>query len=435
MIVMKKTFSWFTALFTSMVLLVTGCSNASQVSFEDPTENKGFTADGLSAVTINANFGSSGRTILPNDWKPEAKGKLLYKLSGSASASSESVPEPTVFTYDEISRNKAVVPLAPIPNWTFTLDVYQVADVSKKVIEPSTDGKVLTATATADLSTGNQKVTFNLEDVITDVKARGNVDVTLKFFNEAKNITGVKFEVISGLVDDVTVAGVASPVSQGGDFLADGTNSEITSGITGGPVTGWAKIVPAGNDWSSADLYGKLPVGEHTLKYTFYTKNNGAAGSSAVDYTRVGGGTERILITGGNSSKATIFREKDCMTSKMPYAPSNFAYSVSFEPEDGGAGKKVVELSDGTKAQIIDDANGVGVCDTYNLTFTWKDNSPDESMFKIRLSDKDTSGESAIIRTPTTGNLKTAVTVEKDPDTTGTAYDSAISSITRVAVR
>lgn len=335
---MKHTFSRFLSagLVLGALMAIISCSNVLDASLKDPL---GSSADSgkMPVLYVTASVGSTSRTILPSDWTEERASALVYQITddddGDAVISDK-------LTYAELKAGLTLY--LEVKTWNLTLKGY----------EPAADGTsvdstklVLSASATADLSTGATAITFNLKPAAS-TQAKGDADVSVTFYDidELDHI-------IYGLFDDSNAGAGQVDVE---------TATKDTGSWT--DVDGVSVSNSATNQWK--------------IQYTTDTADAGGDSFFGMIFYNAGNKVlatyfDSIKIDAGNVSKATIKLEKNIYNTS-PVAPDNFDLTETI-------------FNNGTGYQILDGTTTVA--DTlYKAVFTWEDKSDNETGFVIEIT-------------------------------------------------
>ena len=331
---MKHTFSRFLSagLVLGALMAIISCSNVLDASLKDPL---GSSADSgkMPVLYVTASVGSTSRTILPSNWTEERASALVYQITddddGDAVISDK-------LTYAELKAGLTLY--LEVKTWNLTLKGY----------EPAADGTsvdstklVLSASATADLSTGATAITFNLKPAAS-TQAKGDADVSVTFYDidELDHI-------IYGLFDDSNAG-------------AGQVDVETATKDTG--------------SWTDVDGVSVSNSTTKQWKITYTTDTADAGGDSFFGVIFYNAGNkvlatyfDRIKIDAGNISKATIKLEKNIYNTS-PVAPDNFDLTETI-------------FNNGTGYQILDGTDGL-----YKAVFTWEDKSDNETGFVIEIT-------------------------------------------------
>lgn len=335
---MKHTFSRFLSagLVLGALMAIISCSNVLDASLKDPS---GLSADSgkMPVLYVTASVGSPSRTILPSDWTEERATALVYQITddddGDAVISDE-------LTYAELKAGLTLY--LEVKPWNLTLTGY----------EPAADGTsadstkpVLSASATADLSTGAAAITFNLKPA-DGTQAKGDADVSVTFYDDDE-----LDHIIYGLFD----------ASNAGAGQVDVETATKDAGSWNG-VAGVSESNSATNQWK--------------ITYTTDTADAGGDSFFGVIFYNAGNKVlatyfDSIKIDAGNVSKATIKLEKNIYNTS-PVAPDNFDLTQTI-------------FNNGTGYQILDGTTTAA--DTlYKAVFTWEDKSDNETGFVINIT-------------------------------------------------
>ena len=365
---MKHTFSRFLSagLVLGALMAFISCSNALGASLKDPL---GSSADSgkMPVLYVTASVGSTSRTILPSNWTEERASALVYQITddddGDAVISDK-------LTYAELKAGLTLY--LEVKTWNLTLKGY----------EPAADGTsvdstkpVLSASATADLSTGAAAVTFNLKPAAS-TQAKGDADVSVTFYDidELDHI-------IYGLFDDSNAG-------------AGQVDVETATKDTG--------------SWTDVDGVSVSNSTTKQWKITYTTDTADAGGDSFFGVIFYNAGNkvlatyfDRIKIDAGNISKATIKLEKNIYNTS-PVAPDNFDLTETI-------------FNNGTGYQILDGTT-TAADGLYKAVFTWEDKSDNETGFVIEITDTDSA-------------VTVAHTVDSSTETNATVADAAAGDL------
>lgn len=335
---MKHTFSRFLSagLVLGALMAIISCSNVLDASLKDPS---GLSADSgkMPVLYVTASVGSPSRTILPSDWTEDRASALVYQITdddGGGDAVADKL------TYAELKAGLTLY--LAVDTWNLTLTGY----------EPAADGTsadstkpVLSAKATADLSGGATAITFNLKPVASTTQAKGDVDVSVTFYDidEIKKISYGLF--------DASNAG-AAPVDV----------ETVTKNTSWNGVDGVSESNSATNQWK--------------IQYTNDTADAGGDSFFGVIFYNAGGKVlaayfDSIKIDAGNVSKATIKLDKNIYNTS-PVAPGNFDLTQTI-------------FNDGIGYQILDGTT-TDADTLYKAVFTWEDKSDNETGFVINIT-------------------------------------------------
>lgn len=271
------------------------------------------------------------RTVLPNEWVDERSGALTYKLTGSKTqhGTTNEVTGQSTFTYAQISGGTAKISLDPAV-WYLTLTAYQGEEVA--LVSPE---------SAVDLTGGSTNYTFALK-AATNTNATGDVDVTVTFPKPA-NFHSVVYGIYeTGALD-------ADPVTVGSDNLE--TTAELDD----------LDVVTANGLYSFEVNETGIKAGTYFFNANFMDSD----GHTIAYYT------EKVIIDGGNLSEKA-FTLPDIFE-KPPVAATGFNVAYSFNNN----GMNAVELGADT-----------AVPDFYAATFTWTDNSDNETGFELIITDE-----------------------------------------------
>ena len=361
---MKHTFSTFLSagLVLGALMAIISCSNVLDASLKDPS---GSSADSgkMPVLYVTASVGSTSRTILPSDWTEDRASALVYQITDDDDSDTVIADK---LTYADLKAGLTLY--LAVDTWNLTLTGYeQAADgTSADSTKP-----VLSAQATADLSSGAAAVTFNLQPAdVTD--AKGDVDVSVTFYDidELDHI-------IYGLFDG----------SNAGAGQVDAETATKNTGSWNG-VDGVSEANSATNQWKITYTTDTAAAGGDSFFGVIFYNNTDQVLATYFD---------RIRIDAGNVSEAVIKLEKD-IYNKIPAAPENFAVTKTIFNDDGFGDSKYQVINGTTLA-----------ADTlYKAVFTWDDKSDNETGFVIKITDTDNAGSVAYTVNSSTATNKAA---------------------------
>lgn len=322
---MKK-FSFFLSTVICTLVLIScnlaqNCGYVTGINDSNKTDKATLTIK-LAKMNTSAVLGN----IYPLDWTDARKTQLTYKLTGSkTSGGSNEIADGNVFSYAELSSGNATIDLEPAV-WFLTLTAYQgdeIALVSNEIEK--------------DLTGGHSTVTFNL-NAATSTEATGDVKITVKF-PKSENFDTVTYGLYtSSVLNDANLVANTTAIEDGEqDIVLVNEANQIYS------ITYEVEDIKAGNNY-----YFNASFKDSNEKEIAYY-------------------TEKVIIDGGNLSSKTITLGD--IFNKPPKAVSNFAVSYSYNNN----GMNPVELSENT------------IPDSYIATFTWTDNSDNETGFVLKV--------------------------------------------------
>lgn len=265
--------------------------------------------------------------IYPVDWTDARKTQLNYVLTGSKTEGGANIiTSGNTFSYTDLSTGNATIDLEPAV-WYLTLTAYQDDEIALVSNERETD-----------LTGGHNSATFNLS-AVTSTNATGDVEITVKF-PKSENFATVTYGLYTSSVLNNTnlVSGTNAITDYDQDITLVNEANQIYS------ITYSATDIKAGNGY-----YFNASFKDDTEKQIAYY-------------------TEKVIIDGGNLSSKTITLGD--IFNKPPRAVSNFQVSYSYNNN----GMNPVELADGE-----------AVPSTYTATFTWTDNSDNETEFELKV--------------------------------------------------
>ena len=339
---MKHTFSTFLSagLVLGALMAIISCSNVLDASLKDPS---GSSADSgkMPVLYVTASVSSPSRTILPSDWTEERASALVYQITDDDDGDAAIAEK---LTYAELKAGLTLY--LAVDTWNLTLTGYeQAADgTSADSTKP-----VLSAKATADLSSGAAAVTFNLQPAAS-TQAKGDADVSVTFYDidEIKKIS-------YGLFD-------SSDASAG---VVDVKKVEKNPGWNG--VDGVSEANNVTNQWKIQYTTDTADAGGDSFFGVIFYNDQDQVLATYFD---------RIRIDAGNVSEAVIKLEKD-IYNKIPAAPENFAVTKTIFNDDGFGDSKY---------QIINRTATTAADTLYKAVFTWDDKSDNETGFVIKIT-------------------------------------------------
>ena len=337
-----------------------GCSNSFDVA-------QGATGDAAQpAGHVRVLLGSEiSKTILPSAWDDGKKGALTYYLSGTGTlsdgAGSSKTLAPMVLDYSKITGTGQEIELSP-GTWDLTLSAYQLT--GDPAPAPSASNMVLTATNTGiDLTTTGQTEAFNLKPVAS-TSATGSVSIT----GTVNCGPYLKF-----VVQDVgTIANGAFVSAASGAYKTTTDVSTSTASSTSLTFTYGKDVVAANNYYYVVDFYNGDP----------------ASGGESLGHYQ-----EALVVDGENVSSKTI-------------ALGDFLNSPATNP---------TQLSVDTSFTNVGQAANIAVPNTFLATFTWNDQSGNETGFELKIYKGTTSAGTTTYPTAAT------YTIKKGQITIGTA--------------
>ncbi|MCQ2591424.1 MAG: hypothetical protein MJ188_01460 [Treponema sp.] len=356
---MKKSLSFFIGAIAAL-MLVTSCNDVAGLG----SVLKGVNAVPKDETGNELTFGISAmmqsKTIFPDDWTEARSGSLYYVLTGSTDSENtyngaNEVPtenQVNEFSYASIKAGTAKISLQPAV-WYLTLTAYT---------EATHDNIALIGQSTVDLRAGKAETTFALKIPLTATNAKGSTEITVEFIkpeNFAKVVYGI-------YTDSLGQTPIDSSFSL--------NNAEFTSKMTAEP----------GNNVTAISL-----IDDSAKKYKIiYTNDSIKAGDIYHFVARFTDDEDKtvclfdepLVIDGGNLSSKTISLKKDAFNTK-PNNPTSLTYKYKYA---------TVEFDAATNnfapvAQALDADTAVET--TYDVEFTWDDNSNNEYGFEIIITD------------------------------------------------
>ncbi len=336
------------------------------------------------SIGIDEVIPTGARTILPDTWTDARSQALTYKLTGSKTQNSATneVTGQNGFTYAQISGGTAKINLDPAV-WYLTLTAYQGDEVA--LVSPE---------CMVDLTGGSASYTFALAaERNTNATGELKVDVT---FTKPSNFYRVVYGLYpTGAQDATAVTGIKT-----GETEPSGLSYELQ-------LAGLTTV----NSTNGTYKFGLDVSAVKAGNYYFNANFIDAEGRTFAYYT------EKVTIDGGNISQKA-FTLPDIFE-KPPVNPTNFAVTYAYNDN----ALNCVELAAGASAP-----------DSYKATFTWTDNSDNETGFELILTDGngdevDLDAEGVIVD----GSLSASSTTVTINLSTGVVYEATLRAINRYA--
>lgn len=336
------------------------------------------------SIGIDDVIPTGARTILPDTWTDDRSAALTYKLTGSKTQNDtvNYVTGQNGFTYSQIAGGTAKINLDPAV-WYLTLTAYQGENIA--LVSPECE---------VNLTGGSASYTFALKAATgTDATGEVKVDVT---FPKPANFDKVKYGLFeTGAQDATAVNGVKN-----GEEAASALSYELE-------VAGLTPVNAANGTYKFGLNAGTVKAGNYYFNANFLD----AEGKTIAYYT------ERVIIDGGNISQKA-FTLPDIFE-KPPVNPTNFIVAYSYNDN----ALNPVELADGASAP-----------DFYNATFTWTDNSDNETGFELIITPEggtalDLTADGVVVA----GNTEASSTTVTVKLSTGVVYDATLRALNRYA--
>lgn len=338
---MKHTFSTFLSagLVLGALMAIISCSNVLDASLKDPS---GSSADSgkMPVLYVTASVSAPSRTILPSDWTEERASALVYQITDDGDGDAVIADN---LTYADLKAGLTLY--LAVDTWNLTLTGYeQAADGTSA----DSSKPVLSAKATADLSSGAAAVTFNLQPAAS-TQAQGDVDVSVTFYDidEIKKISYGLFDSSDASAGEVDVKKVEKNPDWNGVDVSEANN-----------VT---------NQWKIQYTTDAAAAGGDSFFGVIFYNDKDQVLATYFD---------RIRIDAGNVSEAVIKLEKD-IYNKIPAAPENFAVTKTIFNDDGFGDSKY---------QVINGTTTTAADTLYKAVFTWDDKSDNETGFVIKIT-------------------------------------------------
>lgn len=338
---MKHTFSTFLSagLVLGALMAIISCSNVLDASLKDPS---GSSADSgkMPVLYVTASVSAPSRTILPSDWTEERASALVYQITDDDD--SDAVIADTL-TYADLKAGLTLY--LEVKTWNLTLTGYEKTGDAVDPTKP-----VLSASATADLSSGAAAVTFNLQPAAS-TQAKGDADVSVTFY-DIDELDHITYGLFDGSNADAGQVDVETATKNTGSWNGVDGVSEANSATNQWKITYTTDTAAAGGD----SFFGVI----------FY---NGKDQVLATYF-------DRIRIDAGNVSEAVIKLEKD-IYNKIPASPEKFAVTKTIFNDDGFGDSKY---------QVINGTTTAAADTLYKAVFTWDDKSDNETGFVIKIT-------------------------------------------------
>lgn len=383
---MNKTKRFLSGIIALSAVIFFSCNNLSNgkvISNETPvvSNEKVTLSVAVDGMYTSAEVPSVSRNIMPIAWDAR-KGNLTYVLTGTPVSpfSMTEVPA-TAWSYADIQDGKAKIDLDAV-EWNLTLTAYQgYADAANPgKIALQSNSKLV------DLSTGAATVNFDLLPP-SNTEATGDVNVTV-VFEMPDSFDHVVYGIYDGNLPDAAAV--------------DTTVTAITP-ITAKVDDGLSEVETGKYSFDfKTDDANKVKAGKYSFNAIFYAKVDGA--DKVICFY-----SDSIQIDGGNLTQKTINISKAAFNAPAK-APTSLAVDYSYNNN----GLNPVELTTNT------------VSDKFYATFTWDDNSDNETGFELVINDgtNDTVYNSA--STLIAGSLAASSTTATIELATGTEYSAKI---------
>lgn len=346
-------------------LLLASCNMISNVGYVTGGKEK-------STLTLSVASFIPSRTVLPNDWTEPRKEGLKYKLTGSKTANgSNEINGSNIFTWDQLKNGTAVIDLDPVM-WYLVLTAYQF-DSDGTLTEIA----LVSPQTTVDLTGGSTSQTFALA-AVDSTNATGDVEFTVTFPKPER------------------FAKVTYGLYTSSDFSA----STLVTGATE-VTTNDADLTvvnAAQNKYKISYSASGIKAAKENMwvKAAFYNDDNKCIGFFAED----------VWVDGGNLSSKN-FSLEDNFFNTDPDPVTNFAVSYSYN--QNGLNPAEFEYEQNVENK-------------YFVTFTWDDNSNNETGFEL-IIDNGTGMQTLAIPASTESF---AVPIDF---TTGTVYSAKLRAV------
>ncbi|MCR5607209.1 MAG: hypothetical protein K6F69_10405 [Treponema sp.] len=320
-----------------VTLFLTGCSNLFDGLVEDSSSSNN--SQSSSTFTIQIGEITASRTILPEALDRDS---LYYSLTGTSSRNTTIEVSPL-----NVSSGTATVELSNAI-WTLVLKAYSDEGLTKQVLQ----GKEV-----VDLTNGGSSISFNLSpagDTQGGVSIAGNytdsssavASYTVGLYNYK---TGI---VISGTEYKWTKATDAFTTS-------DTSDTEMASLAAG----------------SLKYKNSTVDAGEYNLVIRFYNSEN----------NEIGNWSDLIVVDQGNTTTKEDINITNIL--KIPTAPSEFTAELATVYSD--------DIATDSASNTVS-LNGIS---SYNVKFSWTDNSSNENHFEIDIYDVGDGTASSLYKT------------------------------------
>lgn len=326
----------------------------------------------------------SARNIMPSSWTSEKASALKYKLTGSkTSGGANEITSNNTFTYEQLHGGTAKI-LLDSTTWYLKLTAYTDSGYSIVALE-STEQEVV-------LSSGTASATFALK-VPDSTTATGTAEITVEF-TKPGNFGKVTY----GIYD------VAVPTTDASHYIGTPLTKQTSDLTTVNETTGLYSVVysdtsiTAGIYYFNAAFYDAASPNPNII--CFYS--------------------DKIQIDGGNDTTKTITISGNAFNKP---AANPTAISVAYS------------YNDTTFAEMkADELTSTGTLnDKFYATFTWDDNSDNETGFELVITDNaDTEHPvtyNATSNTPTSGALTASSTTAIVELITGHVYTAKIRAV------
>jgi len=329
---MQKSFWFIIALSAIMFFSCNNFTGGSIVEKSDAIDGKTkltLAVEGMFTSTQNPYI---YRNMMPTNWTSDKAGALYYVLTGAKLATGENeITSNNTFTYAQLSGGTATI-LLDSANWYLTLTAYTDEEHTKVALKSSL--------VEINLSNGANTAVFNMIAPETTT-ASGSAAITLKFTKPA-NFDRVVYGIYTGSALSSTVVGEA-------------VTAETTDLTT---------VNSANNVYSVTYTNSSITAGQYYFNAAFYNSAN-----KVICFY-----SDLVQIDGGNDTTQSVNLAEGAFNTP---AANPTAINVSYSYNDNThSAMKVAELT------ATDTINS-----KYYATFTWNDNSDNETGFELIVTD------------------------------------------------
>lgn len=376
---MKKILSALLGIAAAALLIVSCDGMVSPGQITKPGEKP---LSKLAEVTVNVESMAVSRTIFPGQWNDTTANTLKYVLTGSKTSGDDTNAVPAnEFTYSQIKTSNAKVRLEPAV-WYLTLTAY--TDSEHELVS------LVSEEVEVDLTNGNADADFDLKAVYV-TNATGKANITVKF-TKPSNFDRVVYGIYEGAAVDSEYVGAgvtANPAEL----------TKVTDDLTTVNAEGQVYSV---NYTNAAIKAGK----NYHFNVKFYDSNNRVI----LFYT------EGLVIDAGNTSTSTITLDLD-LFNVPPKNPQALAVAYAFNDSSAMVPQEI--------------ADGEELITNYEATFTWDDNSNNETGFELVLKDLATNVETTYNKESSVeaGSLAASSTTVTIKLATGKEYSAKIRAV------
>lgn len=369
-------------------LMLIGCNNAAGLgSIDDLNAPVMLSKIPLRVCIDNM---STSRTIFPNDWSTETAEKLIFQLTGQRTSDenealvlidnqSEAHQGRDTFDYDELTSGSLTVNILPL-DWVLTLTAYEKDGDGA----PVTNKKVLIGTTKVDLTSNasNQTAIFRMKPVTADTDSTGDVDVKVIFITK-DNLHHIQYALYNK--DSDTVVGKKYTV-----YKPD----------TEGQTEFWNVAEEGGNTETSIRYTNdSVAPGEYDFAMYFYDETDKILGYYG----------DNVYVDPANTSQI-VKTLADVINTPAPN-PTSLDVAYSFNGDEGQELKQDEQ-----------------VLDYYLATFTWDDNSDNETGFVLEIVDTAEKVASGEAYTPIIVNKNSPLAQDESSAAIGSIVDGSLDA-------